>query len=308
MTRTFQISIGAILVCAAVLGGYAAWYGVHRSGILAENAACANSLSHPEDAQKIRAPDGAIVPLMKLCLIEPVPPTLFELVRGHTAPSGVPDRMRVNSYTLLDALLGRYSVSPAPGSPCDQSATTTGCGALATPSASQSAPPLTATTTETIEHVSFSYPNGQGELRPFGYEGVMFPGNYALTLRGMTNYDLFFFTTPAPLSSINPAAASLDDYRTDYSPADGETVHIFSTEDTNINGIPMLRQRYSLGRWTENENGERVFDASSEADMSDALRYVFFDPVDEKFFILTGTDADGWVDYVARTIHLTGAA
>lgn len=122
----------AVFVVAVVvaLAGYAAWYTYHRDEIIAQTAKCNQQLTHPEDAPKMRAPDGSMVSVMTPCLLMPVPPTLGELVRGHTAPSNVPERMQVNPYTFWDALLGHYSASPNIGTPCDQSATTTDCSSI----------------------------------------------------------------------------------------------------------------------------------------------------------------------------------
>lgn len=321
MTRAFRISLGVILTLAVIIGGYTAWYSWHRHEVMVHIANCDYQLARPESAPKMHAPDGTMVPVMAPCLIEPVPPSLVALLSGNTEPTDVPDRMKVNPYTFWDVLLGRYSVSPNISAPCDQSATTTDCASLAAQTSAhpQGSSPAVATTTETIGNFTFSYLAGQGRLSEFGSEGVVYPGDYTLTLNGITNYTLFFFTTPAPFSSINPVASSLDDYRTDYpvstsSPqqvpgSNGTTitipqteVRILSGEDVTIHSIPMLRQRYSVGYWTTDQNGQRYFKSDSEADVTNELRYVFFDG--ETFVVLTGSQADGWIDYIAHTIRL----
>ena len=132
-----QIGIPIAVFAAAVvvvLAGYAAWYTYHRDAIIAQTAKCNYQLAHPEDAPKMRAPDGTMVPVMTPCILTPVPPTLGELLGGHTTPSDVPEHMQVNPYTFWDVLLGNYSVSPNIGAPCDQSATTTDCSTLPAPS------------------------------------------------------------------------------------------------------------------------------------------------------------------------------
>lgn len=278
---TGAIAAVAIVACAAVLalGIYAAWYSYDRHAKIARNEQCSHTLSQPIGAN----PSGA-VSVLPSCVYEIVPPTLWEKLTGQTGGLRLP--------------------RPISGG-CDRSATTTDCTSLPaqTPPLQELAPGVV-NTTESIGSFTFGYPEGQGELSTFGWEGVVFPGDYTLILRGITNYELFIFTTPAPLSSINPAAISLDDYRHDYSSADGKGVHILSSEDVTINGIPMLRQRYSVGYWATDQNGKRTFKSDSEADMTNELRYVFFDDIDTKFAILTGWQADDSIDYVAHTIQL----
>lgn len=305
--RVFTVVfLGVVIV---VLGGYALWYTVHRSQVIARVTQCGHSFAHPEAAPKVAAPDGSTVSLTTPCLLEPIPPTLGDLLHGDTAPSGVPERMQVNPYSFLDVLLGRYSVSPMSGAPCDQGATTTDCSAVVAqqPLSEQSLVPVPEKTTERIGNFTFWYPKGQGVVSEFGWEGVLFPGNHTLAVHGITDYTLFFFTTPAPLSSVNPRATTLDEYRHDYAIATTSPqrmVHILSSEDVTINDIPMLRQHYSVGYWTTNESGEQVFKSDSETDITDVLRYVFFDG--ETFVVFTSAhaDSDNWVDYIAHGIQL----
>ena len=322
MSTPFRIVIGLVITLFVVIGAYAVWYTWHRHSIIAQTARCEEQLAHPETAPKMRAPDGTMVPVMTPCLLVPIPPSLGNLLRERTAPDGVPGNMTLQLYTFWDVPLGRYSASPNIGAPCDQSATTTDCASLVAqqPASQPQGPgPAVATSTETISNFTFSYPKGQGRLSEFGSEGVVYPGDYTLALNGITNYTLYFFTAPAPLSSINPAATSLDDYRTDYpvstsspqqvSGPNGTTitlprteVHILSDENVTINGIPMLRQRYSIGYWTTGQNGQRIFKSDSEANVTNELRYVFFDGT--TFVVLTGYQADDWIDYIAHTIKL----
>lgn len=128
MKRKHTLHIAGVIVIGIVvaLGAYATWYTWHRHAVSVQTASCEKQLE-VGNAPKMRAPDDTMVPVMTPCLIEPVPPSLGALLTGHTAPTDVPEHMIVNPYTLWDALLGRYSVSPNIGAPCNQSATTTGC-------------------------------------------------------------------------------------------------------------------------------------------------------------------------------------
>jgi hypothetical protein len=137
MKRFVYISI---MFAALVFSVYAVWYTYHRQAIITERMECQNALAHPENAPKMRAPDGTMVPVMTPCLLAPVPPSLGELIHGRAVPSDVPMNMKVNPYTLWDVLLGRYSASPDIGEPCNQSATTTDCSTLPAPAQSEPKP------------------------------------------------------------------------------------------------------------------------------------------------------------------------
>ncbi|MHB8860356.1 MAG: hypothetical protein ACYC48_01325 [Minisyncoccota bacterium] len=325
MSTPFRIVIGLVVVLLVVIGAYAAWYTHHRQAITAEITQCHATLEHPAPPTMVRGPGGTLMPvtLVQPCLLQAVPPTLFEILQGDLRYTSIPLHTELKPYTLWDVLTGKNVIGPPSLPACDQSATTTDCASLPStqsPSQPQGPGPMTATTTtEVIGNFTFAYPKGQGFLSAFGAEGVVYPGDYTLVLNGITNYTLFFFTIPAPLSSINPAARSLDDYRTDYpvstsspqqvSGPNGTTitlpqteVHILSSEEVTINGIPMLRQRYSVGYWTTDQSGQRVFKSDSEASVTNELRYVFFDST--TFVVLTGYQADDWIDYVAHTITL----
>ncbi len=326
MTRTRTVRIAGVIAIGigGALGAYAAWYTQHRQAIIAENAQCHATLEHPAPSTMMRGPGGTLMPvtLVRPCLLQAVPPTPFEILRGDLSFTDIPLHTELKPYTLWDVLTGKNVIGPPSLLACDQSATTTDCAALMaqqSPSWLQVPGPAVATSTETISNFTFSYPKGQGRLSAFGSEGVVYPGDYTLALNGITNFMLFFFTTPAPLSSINPAATALNDYRADYpvstsspqqvSGPNGTTitlpqteVHILSSEDENINGIPMLRQRYSVGYWTTDQSGKRIFKTDSEANVTNELRYVFFDGT--TFVVLTGYQADDWIDYVAHTITL----
>jgi hypothetical protein len=114
----------------AILGAYAAWYTYHRHEVIAQIDKCDYQLAHPEESPKMRAPDGTFVPVMTPCLMQPVPPSFFDLVRGRIAFTRISEGTKVNPYSFLDVLLGRYTLGPNLGVPCNQSATTTDCARL----------------------------------------------------------------------------------------------------------------------------------------------------------------------------------
>lgn len=120
----------AALVILAGLGTYAAWYSYQRQEKIAQAAECAYQIDHPAPPKMVRAPDGSLARLesINVCLAIVVPPSLFDLVRGRIAFTGIPERMKVNRYSLMDVLSGNYTLGPDFGMPCDPSATTTGCG------------------------------------------------------------------------------------------------------------------------------------------------------------------------------------
>lgn len=120
----------AALVILVGIGAYAAWYSYQRQEKIAQAAECAYQLDHPAPPKMARAPDGSLARLesMNICLAVVVPPPVWDLIRGHIAFTGIPERMKVNRYSLMDILSGHYTLGPDLGMPCDPSATTTGCG------------------------------------------------------------------------------------------------------------------------------------------------------------------------------------
>lgn len=119
---------GAVLIIAGIV--YAAWYTYHRQEVIAQLDKCDYTLAHPEASPKMRAPDGTFVSIMTPCLMQPVPPSIGDLVRGRMTFTRVPESTKVNPYSFLDVLLGRYTLGPNIGAPCNQSATTTDCSTL----------------------------------------------------------------------------------------------------------------------------------------------------------------------------------
>ena len=87
------------------------------------------------------APDGTLAPVYSIntCAAVVVPPSLWDLLRGHIVFENVPERMKINPYSFTDVLLGRYTFGPAL-SGCDQSATTTDCSTLPAPSQPEQQP------------------------------------------------------------------------------------------------------------------------------------------------------------------------
>lgn len=130
--KKYTLIIFVALVVA--LGAYAAWYTYHRHEVIVQLDKCDYALAHPEASPKMRAPDGTFVPVMTPCLMQPVPPSIGDLVRGHITFTRVPESTKVNPYSFVDVLLGRYTLGPNLGAPCNQSATTTDCSTLPAPS------------------------------------------------------------------------------------------------------------------------------------------------------------------------------
>lgn len=176
---------GVALLIVAVLSAYVAWYTYHRYEVIAQLEKCDYVLTHPEASPKMRAPDGTFVPIMTPCLMQPVPPSIRDLVRGHITFTRVPEGTKVNPYSFVDVLLGRYTLGPNLGAPCNQSATTTDCSVLtllAPPVPQSYVPPnivkpdaewTTATDTPvSFADFIFTLPSGwHGEVYKNGYAG-----------------------------------------------------------------------------------------------------------------------------------------
>ena len=289
--RTILIGIGAIVLSGLLLAGAsAARYTYSRQAKMAHNEECSRLIVD----QPALPGDGAFPP----CVFEIVPPSLWEKIAGK------------QSLQL-------------PASGCNQSATTTDCTTIM----AQNPPPVSlqqapATTTKTVSNFSFEYPS-HWYITGLAWEQEVIPGAYNISIPNNTSADgehhVYIFTAPSPLTSINPNAQTLADYRTDYSlsatstrhvlvngtPTTIETrreVRVLSSKGLIINDIPMLRQRYGVGNWSLDANGNRTFDTSSEADVTDELRYVFFDR--KTFIIITGWQADSYIDQISHSIRL----
>ena len=130
MNHVVKVTVCIALFAVTALSAYAAWYAYHRHEVIAQLEKCDYAVTHPEASPKIRAPDGSLVPVMTPCLMQPVPPSIGELVRGRITFTKVPEGTKVNPYSFIDVLLGRYTLSPNLGAPCNQSATTTDCSTL----------------------------------------------------------------------------------------------------------------------------------------------------------------------------------
>jgi len=193
--KNIYIGIGAIILLALVaMGAWAVWYTHHRATIADAREKCDYQLTHPETAPKMRAPDGTMVSVMTPCLLVPIPPSLGDILRGRTAPSGVPKNMTLQPYTFWDALLGHYAESPYVGSPCDQSATTTDCSTLSSlpqPEPQPYVPPNPVQPVETwvsatgtpISLAGFSF-----EL-PAGWHGAVYKDAYLQNLHALVQSD-----------------------------------------------------------------------------------------------------------------------
>lgn len=131
--RIVLIVLAALcVVIVAIVGAYAGWYTYNRHVQIVRAEKCAYDLEHPAPPTMMTAPDGTLAPvyMTEPCITVVVTPPLWDIVRGHIAFEGVPERMKVNPYSLTDILLGRYTLGPGIDLPCDQSATTTDCGEI----------------------------------------------------------------------------------------------------------------------------------------------------------------------------------
>ncbi len=191
-----KIAIDIVLVAVVVLGAYAAWYTYHRNAALAQIAECNYELAHPAPPALIPGPGGMLVSatLAKMCPMVVVPPSLADLIRGHVVFSDLSPSTKVNPYSLVDILLGRYTLGPNNNMPCNQSATTTDCSKLV--SLPQTPPPpyvppnpvqpietwVSATSTP-IQLFGFSL-----EL-PAGWHGAVYKDAYLQTLHALVQND-----------------------------------------------------------------------------------------------------------------------
>ncbi len=130
MSLTHRISLSITIAITLACFAYVTWYNQQRQALIARTTHCQDQFAHPETAPQMRAPDGSMVAVMTPCLIEVVPPSILDLVRGRMVFTGVPDHMQVAPYSQTDVFLGRYSLTIDLSLPCDQSATTTDCGML----------------------------------------------------------------------------------------------------------------------------------------------------------------------------------
>jgi len=193
--KNIYIGMGAFILLALVAAGaYAAWYTYHRHEVIVQLDKCDYALAHPEASPKVRAPDGTFVTVITPCLMQPVPPSIGNLVQGRITFTRVPESTKVNPYSFLDVLLGRYTLEPNLGAPCDQSATTTDCSKLV--SLPQTSPPpymppnpvqpvetwVSATGTP-ISLYGFSF-----EL-PAGWHGAVYKDAYLQTLHALAQSD-----------------------------------------------------------------------------------------------------------------------
>lgn len=113
--------------------------------------------------------------------------------------------------------------------------------------------------------------------------------------------EVFLATSPStPCMRFNPNAKLLADYGKGYRVGDFEEV-IHSQQGVTINGIPMLRQIYSQGYWTDHGTG-KLFDPIIESGVDHQVRYVFFDG--SKFVVITGFRAELYIDQIARSVRL----
>ena len=210
-------------------------------------------------------------------------------------------------------------VSPS-NNPCNQTATTAPCEKIGDipyiPPSSQNST-TEDYSTSTLSNFIFSFPS-KSYLSDFGVEGVVMKENINITISPENN--VFIFTKPAPLGgSFNASAKSLEDYVKGYPVSkefsfdvlvNGKKETITTREEVlvststfaKINDIPMLRQRYSIGRWSIDASGKKYFSDTDESEVHDELRYVFFD--NKNYVIVTGGKSSEYIDKVAQSIRL----
>lgn len=181
----FILSLVFVAIAIIAVGAWAAWYSYNRQAKIAEAKECQYEIVHPKQPVMMTAPDGSLAPVYSIntCMAVVVPPPLWNLIRGHVVFEGIPERMKVNSYTLSDVLLGRYTLGPNITLPCDQSATTTDCATLPPPSAQpqpyippNAVQPLEEWTSATGTPITLS---GFSFFLPPGWHGEVYDKPYA---------------------------------------------------------------------------------------------------------------------------------
>jgi hypothetical protein len=127
-----KIIISTVFGILVAIGAYAAWYSYARQSKISQVKQCNYDLEHPKPPVMMMAPDGNLAPVYSIetCTTVVVPPPLSDIVRGRIVFKGIPEREKVNQYTLLDVLLGNYTLGLDTSPTCDQSATTTDCSTL----------------------------------------------------------------------------------------------------------------------------------------------------------------------------------
>ena len=111
MSLTHRISLSITIAITLACFAYVTWYNQQRKAFIARTTHCQDQFAQPETAPQMRAPDGSMVAVMTPCLIEVVPPSILDLVRGRMVFTGVPDHMQVAPYSQTDVFLGRYSLT-----------------------------------------------------------------------------------------------------------------------------------------------------------------------------------------------------
>lgn len=193
--KNIYIGVGVFILLALVaVGAYASWYSYNRHQVIAQLDKCEYQSAHPEASPKMRAPDGTFVPVMTPCLMQPVPPSIGDLVRGHVIITGIPETMKVAPYSFWDVLLGRYTLNFYLGVPCNQSATTTDCSKLVSlpqtppqpyvpPNPVQPTQTWVSATGTPVSLAGFSF-----EL-PAGWHGAVYKDAYLQTLHALVQSD-----------------------------------------------------------------------------------------------------------------------
>ncbi|MBI4088379.1 hypothetical protein HY418_03315 [Candidatus Kaiserbacteria bacterium] len=196
MVKKPTIVAGALVLMAGIgLSAYAAWYSYNRQAKIAQVEQCNYGFEHPKPPTMMTAPDGTLAPVYSIepCVTVIVPPPLWDLVRGRIAFENIPERMKVNPYSLTGVLLGRYTLGPDIALPCDQSATTTDCSALPPPQSEPQpyVPPNPVQPTETWVSatgtpLSFS---GFSFMLPPGWHGSVYEKGFAGGVHALVQSD-----------------------------------------------------------------------------------------------------------------------
>ena len=214
MRKFLQICSGILL---PVLLAYVAWYSYERQEKIVAVEHCAYNLEHPSPPTMTTAPDGNLAPVYSIetCAAIIAPPSLWDIMRGRMKFEDVPERMKINPYSFVDMLLGRYVLGPDISMPCDQSATTTDCSTPPAPSQPELQPYVAPNTVQPVETwvsatgtpislFGFSF-----EL-PVGLHGAVYKDSYLQTLHALVQSDSSDkgFTIDCPPASKGLEAAT----------------------------------------------------------------------------------------------------
>lgn len=158
---------------------------------------------------------------------------------------------------------------------------------------------------KTYQLSNFSFEHSQYDeiADSVAWEGLPCPGEIMVRVPYIAYEETSVYISTSPTTSctdFNGNAKTLNDYTHDYKGAFFTTV-VHSSEKVSVNGIPMLKQIYSVGYTRKDNNGKEIFDTSDRG-WDHQLRYVFFDG--KKFVIIEGWQAPEYVEKIVKTIKL----